>query len=147
MTSGGEAVLFWVLAPISVLAALGLLFVKKTVHVALGVALVMINLGVFYIAQGADFLGIVQIFVYTGAVMMLFIFVLMLIGVDSADSLVETIKGQRLAATLLGLGTAVLLLSVIGHVTYPAAVGLEAVNQDGNIGAIASKIFGSYVWA
>ncbi|HZX99227.1 MAG TPA: NADH-quinone oxidoreductase subunit J, partial [Dermatophilaceae bacterium] len=97
MTSGGEAVLFWVLAPISVLAALGLIFVKKAVHVALGMALVMINLGVFYIAQNADFLGIVQIFVYTGAVMMLFLFVLMLIGVDSSDSLVETIKGQKVA--------------------------------------------------
>ena len=86
MTSGGEAVLFWVLAPISVLAAFGLVFAKKAVHAALGMALVMINLGVFYIAQNADFLGIVQIFVYTGAVMMLFLFVLMLVGVDSADS-------------------------------------------------------------
>ena len=107
----------------------------------------MISLGLVYFAQQAPFLGSVQIFVYTGAVMMLFIFVLMLIGVDSADSLVETIKGQRLAATLLGLGTAVLLLAVIGNVTYPATVGLASVNQDGNIGAIAAKIFGSYVWA
>ena len=93
MTSGGEAVLFWVLAPISVIGALGLIFAKKAVHAALGMALVMINLGVFYIAQNADFLGIVQIFVYTGAVMMLFLFVLMLVGVDSSNSLVETIKG------------------------------------------------------
>src|ERR1039458_9990403 len=104
MTSGGEAVLFWTLAPISVLAALSLLFVRKAVHVALGMALVMINLGVFYIAENADFLGIVQIFVYTGAVMMLFLFVLMLVGVDSADSLVETIKGQKVAGLLLAVG-------------------------------------------
>ena len=100
MTSGGEAVLFWVLAPLSVLGALGLIFAKKAVHAALGMALVMINLGVFYIAQNADFLGIVQIFVYTGAVMMLFLFVLMLVGVDSSDSLVETIKGQKVAGFL-----------------------------------------------
>ena len=80
MTSGGEAVLFWILAPVSVLGALGLLLVRKAVHVALGMAVVMINLGIFYIAQNAEFLGIVQIVVYTGAVMMLFIFVLMLIG-------------------------------------------------------------------
>ena len=98
MTSGGEAFLFWVLAPISVIGALGLLFAKKAVHAALGVALVMINLGVFYIAQNAEFLGVVQIFVYTGAVMMLFLFVLMLVGVDSSDSLVETIKGQQWAS-------------------------------------------------
>ena len=81
-----------------VLAALGLLFAKKAVHAALGVALVMINLGVLYIAQDAEFLGIVQVFVYTGAVMMLFLFVLMLVGVDSSDSLVETIRGQRWVA-------------------------------------------------
>jgi NADH:ubiquinone oxidoreductase subunit 6 (subunit J) len=73
-----------------VLGALGLIFAKKAVHAALGMALVMINLGAFYIAQNADFLGIVQIFVYTGAVMMLFLFVLMLVGVDSSNSLVET---------------------------------------------------------
>ena len=111
MTSGGEAVLFWVLAPISVLAALGLIFVKKAVHVALGMALVMINLGVFYIAQSADFLGIVQIFVYTGAVMMLFLFVLMLVGVDSSDSLVETIKGQKVVGLLLALGLGAVLIA------------------------------------
>ena len=69
-------------------------------------ALVMINLGIFYIAQEADFLGIIQIFVYTGAVMMLFLFVLMLVGVDSSDSLVETLKGQKWAASLLALGLA-----------------------------------------
>ena len=99
MTSTAEAVGFWVLAPIAVLAALGLLFARKAVHAALGMALVMCILGVFYIMQKADFLGIVQIFVYTGAVMMLFLFVLMLVGVDSSDSIVETIKGQRWACS------------------------------------------------
>lgn len=145
--SGGEEALFWVLAPLMVISALGLVFAKKAVHAALCMAFVMISLGLIYFAQQAPFLGSVQIFVYTGAVMMLFIFVLMLIGVDSADSLVETIKGQRLAATLLGVGTVVLLLLVIGHVSYPAPVGLDKVNQSGNIGAIAATIFGSYVWA
>ena len=146
MTSGGEAVLFWVLAPISVLGALGLLFVRKAVHVALGVALVMINLGVFYIAQNADFLGIVQIFVYTGAVMMLFIFVLMLVGVDSADSLVETIKGQKVAGLLLAVGMGVVLIAAIGSVTFAGPVGLRQANADGNITGMANLIFGKYVW-
>src|ERR1035437_2640644 len=146
MTSGGEAVLFWVLAPISVLGALGLLFVKKAVHVALGMALVMINLGVFYIAQNADFLGIVQIFVYTGAVMMLFLFVLMLVGVDSSDSLVETIRGQKVAGLLLAVGLAVVLIAAIGSVTFSSPVGLQQANADGNITGMASLIFGKYVW-
>ena len=94
-----------------VLGALGLIFAKKAVHAALGMALVMINLGIFYIAQEADFLGIIQIFVYTGAVMMLFLFVLMLVGVDSSDSLVETLKGQKWASALLALGLATLLFT------------------------------------
>jgi NADH-quinone oxidoreductase subunit J len=146
MTSGGEAVLFWTLAPISVLAALSLLFVRKAVHVALGMALVMINLGVFYIAENADFLGIVQIFVYTGAVMMLFLFVLMLVGVDSADSLVETIKGQKVAGLLLAVALGAVLIAAIGSVTFPSPVGLTAANAGGNISGIANLIFGKYVW-
>ena len=146
MTSGGEAVLFWVLAPISVVGALGLIFAKKAVHAALGTALVMINLGVFYIAQNADFLGIVQIFVYTGAVMMLFLFVLMLVGVDSSDSLVETIKGQKVVGFLLALGLGIVLVAALGSVTFASPVGLDVANADGNITGVANLIFGKYVW-
>jgi len=148
MTGTGEQVLFWVLGPITVLAALGLLFARKAVHAAIGVALVMIDLGIFYIAQGADFLGIIQIFVYTGAVMMLFLFVLMLVGVDSSDSLVETIKGQKVAALLLSLGLAALLFTAIGRVRFGPMKGLTAVNEDkGNVSGVAELIFGQYVWA
>jgi len=146
MTSGGEAVLFWVLAPISVLGALGLIFVRKAVHVALGMALVMINLGIFYIAENADFLGIVQIFVYTGAVMMLFLFVLMLVGVDSSDSLVETLRGQKVAGLLFAVGLAVVLVAAIGSVTFARPVGLTQANAGGNISGMANLIFGKYVW-
>ncbi len=145
--SGGEATLFWIVAPVMILGALGLLFAKKAVHAALCMALVMVGLGVVYFALEAPFLGAVQIFVYTGAVMMLFLFVLMLIGVDSADSLVETIKGQRLVAALLGTGLAVLMLSALGQARIPPFRGLSEVNADGNIGAIASTIFGQYVFA
>ena len=146
MTSGGEAVLFWVLAPISVIGALGLVFARKAVHAALGTALVMINLGIFYIAQNADFLGIVQIFVYTGAVMMLFLFVLMLVGVDSSDSLVETIKGQKIAGFLLALGLGLVLIAAIGSVTFASPIGLTRANSDGNVSGMANLIFGKYVW-
>ena len=146
MTSGGEAVLFWVLAPISVIGALGLVFARKAVHAALGTALVMINLGIFYIAQNADFLGIVQIFVYTGAVMMMFLFVLMLVGVDSSDSLVETIKGQKVAGFLFVLGLGIVLIAAIGSVAFASPVGLDRANADGNITGVANLIFGKYVW-
>jgi NADH-quinone oxidoreductase subunit J len=130
-----------------VIAAMGLLFAKKAVHAALSMALVMVGLGIVYFAQQAPFLGAVQIFVYTGAVMMLFLFVVMLVGVDSSDSLIETIKGQRGAAVLLGIGIAVLLIATLGRVTFPPAAGLTQVNADGNITTAATLIFGTYVWA
>ncbi len=153
MTSSAEAVGFWLLAPLAVIAALGLLFARKAVHAALGMALVMSILGVFYIMEKADFLGIVQVFVYTGAVMMLFLFVLMLVGVDSSDSIVETIKGQKWASFLLVIGLAGVLIFAIGSATFDQATvqtgldKLEETNRDpGNITSLAELIFGQYVW-
>ena len=145
--SGGEALLFWIFAPLASIAALGLLFAKKAVHAALGVAFVMVVLGMFYLAQGAPFLGVIQIFVYTGAVMMLFLFVLMLVGVDSSDSLVETIKGQKWAGLLLAAALGVILTETVGHARWGTAKGVEAVNAaTGNVSGLANLIFGRYVW-
>lgn len=147
MRGTGEEVMFWILGPLAVLGALGLVFAKKAVHAALGMALTMIILGVFYIAQDADFLGVIQIFVYTGAVMMLFLFVLMLVGVDSSDSLVETLTGQRWAAVVLSLGLGGVLVASVGHVAWGQPTGLGPVNaQTGNISGVAELIFGRYVW-
>ncbi|WP_020145009.1 NADH-quinone oxidoreductase subunit J [Terracoccus sp. 273MFTsu3.1] len=153
MTSTAEAVGFWLLAPIAVLAALGLLFAKKAVHAALGMALVMVILGIFYIMQKADFLGIVQVFVYTGAVMMLFLFVLMLVGVDSSDSIVETIKGHRWASLLLVIGLAGILVFSLGRVVMDeqtVQTGMDKLvssnAETGNVTGIAELIFGQYVW-
>ena len=94
---------FWILAPIMVIAALGILFVRKAVHAALLLAVVMISLAVLYAVLEAPFLFAVQIIVYTGAILMLFLFVLMLVGVDASDSVVETIRGQRVLAIVAGL--------------------------------------------
>ena len=138
MTGTGEEVLFWVLGPLAVIGALGLVFAKKAVHAALGMALTMIILGVFYVAQDADFLGVIQIFVYTGAVMMLFLFVIMLIGVDSSDSLVETLAGQRWVTAILCVGLGGILVTAIGQVTWGESVGVAAVNaQTGNVSGVA----------
>ena len=106
------AVTFWLLAPLVVLAALGILFVRKAVHAALLLATVMISLAVMYLLLEAPFLFAVQIIVYTGAILMLFLFVVMLVGVDASDSLVETIKGQRLLAVLAGLAFGLLLVLI-----------------------------------
>ena len=138
---------FWVLAPIMVLAALGLLIVPKAVHAALLLAVVMMSLAVLYLTLDAPFLFAVQIIVYTGAILMLFLFVLMLVGVDSADSVVETIRGQRVMAAFGGLLLGVILVVGMGQLTLGAATGLDAANAGGNIEALANIIFSRYVFA
>ncbi len=145
--STGEAFQFWVLAIIAVIAAIGMVSVRKAVHSALLLALTMLCLAVFYIAQGAYFLGIVQVVVYTGAVMMLFLFVLMLVGVDASDSLVETLRGQRWAAALAGIGFGVLLIAGLANASLDNYAGLSAANSDGNVPGIAALLFTRYVWA
>lgn len=143
----GEAVLFWILGPISVILALGLLFARKSVHAALCMVGVMLIAGVFYIVNEAQFVGIIQIVVYSGAVMMLFLFVVMLVGIDASDSLIETIKGQRLATVLVSLGLLALLTVTIGRVTWRESVGLAGVNETtGNVTGLAYLIFGRYLW-
>ncbi len=146
-TSTGEAVLFWILAPICVLAALGLVGVRKAVHAALLLAVVMICLAMFFAVQSAPFLAVVQVVVYTGAIMMLFLFVLMLVGVDSSDSLVETLKGQRVAAVLAGLAFGILLIAGIGNASVEGFEGLTDANANGNVEGIATLLFTRYVFA
>ncbi|MFI9649881.1 NADH-quinone oxidoreductase subunit J [Streptomyces sp. NPDC052040] len=146
-TSTGEAFQFWVLGAVALLGALGTVFMKKAVHSALSLAGTMIVLAVFYLANGAYFLGIVQIVVYTGAIMMLFLFVVMLVGVTAADSLKETIKGQRWLALLCGAGFGILLLAGIANASLKDFDGLGAANANGNVEGLAALIFTKYVFA
>ncbi|MFJ8634662.1 NADH-quinone oxidoreductase subunit J [Streptomyces sp. NPDC093568] len=146
-TSTGEAVQFWILGTVAVIGALCTVFMKKAVHSALCLAGTMIVLAVFYLANGAYFLGIVQIVVYTGAIMMLFLFVVMLVGVTAADSLKETIKGQRWLALLCGLGFGVLLIGGIGNASITEFDGLAQANANGNVEGLAALIFTKYVFA
>ncbi|WP_457206094.1 NADH-quinone oxidoreductase subunit J [Nocardioides sp. P5_C9_2] len=138
---------FWILAPIMVVAALGILFVRKAVHAALLLAVVMISLAVLYAVLDAPFLFAVQIIVYTGAILMLFLFVLMLVGVDASDSVVETIRGQRAMATVLGLVLGLVLVTAFSQVTFGAAVGMDEANAGGNIEQLANILFSRYVFA
>jgi NADH-quinone oxidoreductase subunit J len=146
-TSTGEAFQFWVLGAIALLGALGTVLLRRAVHAALCLAATMIILALFYLANGAYFLGVVQIVVYTGAVMMLFLFVLMLVGVSAADSLKETLKGQRWMAAGCGLGLGILLIAGIGQVSVGSFSGLAAANRGGNVPALASQLFTKYVVA
>ena len=149
--STGEAWAFWLLAPVALVGALGMVLARNAVHSALWLVITMLCLGVFYVVQAGPFIGMVQIIVYTGAIMMLFLFVLMLVGRDASDSLIETLRGQRVMALLLGVGFA----GLVGTGTYralerggaPDPVGLTAANQVGNVQGIARDLFTKYVLA
>ncbi|GII26333.1 NADH-quinone oxidoreductase subunit J [Planosporangium mesophilum] len=147
---GGEATAFWILAPLAVIGAIGMVWARNAVHSALFLVVTMMCLGVFYIIQAGPFIGFAQIIVYTGAIMMLFLFVLMLVGRDSTDSLIETLRGQRMAAIVLGIGFAVLvgtgLFRALGSVN---SAGLDAANtkHGGNVQGLAELLFTKYVFA
>jgi NADH-quinone oxidoreductase subunit J len=140
-------IIFWLLAPVMVAAALGMLFSRKAVHVALMLAVVMIGLAVLYALQQAPFLFAVQIIVYTGAILMLFLFVLMLVGVDASDSVVETIRGQRLMATVVGILFGLTVVLGVAQVSVGAIQGLAQANRGGNVQALAQLLFNRYVFA
>lgn len=146
-TSTIEAVQFWVLGTLAVLGALGVVCATRAVYSALFLAMTMIILAVFYIAQDAQFLGVVQIVVYTGAVMMLFLFVLMLVGVDSSDSLVETLRGQRVAAVVAGIGFGAVLIGGLGNIGTRAFVGFDSAGAATGVEGLAELIFLRYIWA
>ena len=137
----------WVLAIVAGLAGRGLVLAPKAVHCAVLLAVVMLSLAVLYALAGAPFLAFVQVIVYTGAVLMLFLFVLMIVGVTSSDALVETIRGQRMWAILAAIGLLVLLLLVIGHAAIgPAAAPSSASFGNSNVSGLAELIFTRYVF-
>ncbi len=145
--STGQAVTFWLLAVLSVVAALGMIAARKAVHCAMLLAVVMLSFAVLYATQGAPFLAFVQVIVYTGAVLMLFLFVVMLIGVSASDSVIETIKGQRLAAGLAGIGLIILLLATVGRATLGGVTPGSAKFGSANLTGLAALIFTRYVYA
>jgi len=147
--STGEAVTFWILGPLALAGALGMVLARNAVHSALFLAMTMLSLGVLYMVQQAPFLGFVQIIVYTGAIMMLFLFVLMLVGRESSDSVVEVLRGQRLVGIALGLGFAVLVVAALARAfTEVRPAGLQRVNdaKGGNVGQIGALLFTDYLF-
>src|SRR3712207_3727267 len=123
---------------------------RNAVHSALWLVVTMLCLGFLYVVNSAPFLGAVQIIVYTGAIMMLFLFVLMLVGRDASDSLIETLRGQRVAAILLGVGFAALIGTGLARsLGETPVVGLTQANAaaGGNVQGLASLLFTRYVFA
>ncbi|MDQ2838044.1 MAG: NADH-quinone oxidoreductase subunit J [Actinomycetota bacterium] len=148
--STGEAVAFWILGPVALIGAIGMVLLRNAVHSALSLVATMMCLGLFYLIEQGPFLGLVQIIVYTGAIMILFLFVLMLVGRDSSDSLVETLRGQRVAAALVGIAFALLIALAIGRAfTGQSVKNLDQVNSQygTNVDGIAHLLFTKYLFA
>jgi NADH-quinone oxidoreductase subunit J len=139
---------FWILAVLAGGAALAMVFfVRKAVHCAILLAVVMLALAVLYALAGAPFLAFVQVIVYTGAVLMLFLFVLMIVGVSSPDSLVETIRGQKLWAIAFAIGLLVLLGLIVGNAVIGSPASPNAAGfANSNVGGLAQLIFTKYVF-
>ncbi len=144
----GAEVAFWVVAPLTVLGALGLVLSRRAVYAALSVAVTMVGLAFLYASLDAPFLAMVQIIVYTGAVLMMFLFVLMMVGIVTPESSVETLKGQRWMAVLGGIGVVALLIFAIGGSVYSEPATVAAANQEfgGNVEGLANLMFGRYVF-
>ena len=145
----GEAIAFWILGPISLAGAIGMVVFRNAIHSALSLVATMFSLGTFYLIEQGPFLGFVQIIVYTGAIMILFLFVLMLVGRDASDSLIETLRGQRWAAMLFGLGFVLLVGIGVGKAfTGETPVNLNGPNANGqNVHSIAELLFTKYLFA
>jgi len=145
----GEAIAFWVLGPISLAGAIGMVLLRNAVHSALSLVGTMMSLGAFYLIEQGPFLGLVQIIVYTGAIMILFLFVLMIVGRDASDSLIETLRGQRVAGLLFGIGFALLVAISVGRAFRgEKPVNLDVPNGNGNnVQSIAQQLFTKYLFA
>ena len=142
-----DTIVFWVFAPISVGSAIAMVVQRNAVHAALFLVLNFFTIAVFYLVLGASFLFAVQIIVYAGAIMVLFLFVIMLLGVDRDESLLERLKGQRTIGVVLGLAIALeLIVAIRAGVGFAGAPGrfAAAVAGGGNAAAISSVLFRRY---
>jgi len=142
-----DLILFWVFAPISILSAAAMILARNAVHSALLLIVNFFTLAVFFLVLGSPFLFVVQIIVYAGAIMVLFLFVIMLLGVDSSVPLTERLRGQRWLAVGLGV---VLVLEVFFAVRLGVGFAREslpdltAVNSGGNTQALARVLFNRF---
>ena len=143
-----DQIVFWVFAPISIGSALAMLFQRNAVHAALFLVVNFFTIAVFYLVLDAPFLFAVQIIVYAGAIMVLFLFVIMLLGVDRDEVLTERIRWQRPAAVLMGIGVFVELVVAIragvGFATKGPEAFAQTANRGGNTEALARSLFRNY---
>ena len=117
MSGAGEAVLFWSVAAIMLAAAIGVLVFKKAAYAALSMVTMMLGMAVLFFALEAPFNGAVQVIVYTGAIMMLFLFVIMMIGLGATDGYREQRSGYIITAVVMGIALGVFTVGALMHST------------------------------
>jgi NADH-quinone oxidoreductase subunit J len=141
-----DEIVFWVFAPISIGSAIAMLLQRNAVHAALFLVVNFFTIAVFYLVLGASFLFAVQIIVYAGAIMVLFLFVIMLLGVDTGVSVRERLFVQRPLAFLLGAAFVVeLFLAIRAGVGFATkAPEVFTANEGGNTQAVAKVLFTRY---
>jgi NADH-quinone oxidoreductase subunit J len=143
-----ELIVFIVLAPLSVVTALGMVLTRNAVYSALLLVVNFFCLAGFYVLLEAQFVAAVQVIVYAGAIMVLFLFVLMLLGVGNEVAIKEQMRGQRPAAVLLTLGLLVAIVGALASGLFDAApASLAAANQGGNVQAVGRLLFTRYTFA
>src|SRR2546428_2163406 len=140
---GADWIVFWIIAPISILSVVAMVLARNPVHAALLLIVNFFTLAVFFLILGSPFLFVVQIIVYAGAIMVLFLFVIMLLGVAREVSLREQLKGQRWLAALLGAGLVVEVFLAVrigvgfGHKALPSfALVKRGVNTLALVGVL-----------
>jgi NADH-quinone oxidoreductase subunit J len=142
--------LVFVLASAMVLGgAVSVVVMRSPVHAALGLVLTLFGIAVHFVALEAHFLAAVQVIVYAGAIVVLFLFVIMLLGVDRIENLRrDPLPIQRPIAVVVGIGTVVLVSAAVLRTrdTLTRGEPLDSTG-DGNIKAIARSLFSDYVLA
>jgi NADH-quinone oxidoreductase subunit J len=143
-----ELIVFIVLAPLSVVAALGMVLSRNAVYSALLLVVNFFCLAGFYVLLEAQFVAAVQVIVYAGAIMVLFLFVLMLLGVGNEVVVKEQMRGQRPAAVLLPQGLrGAIVAALLAGVFDTAPASMAAANQGGNVLAVGRLLFTHYTFA
>jgi NADH-quinone oxidoreductase subunit J len=144
-----EMLVFVVASAMVLAGAVGVIVYSNPVHAAVSLVLTLFGIAVHFVALGAHFLAAVQVIVYAGAIVVLFLFVIMLLGVDKADDLtIEPFPIQRPLAAVVGIGLAGLLIAAIARAHDRIAEGtpLES-GGDSNIKQLADNLFQDWVFA
>ncbi|MFP5225780.1 MAG: NADH-quinone oxidoreductase subunit J [Actinomycetota bacterium] len=142
-----EQWVFWPMAVFALASAMIVIVTPNAVHAALALVANLFSIAVLYLLLDAHFLAAAQVVVYAGAIVVLFLFVIMLLGVDRREDLAEKVPGQRAIglASVLGIGAITVL--VVRAVYATTTFGdLSAANESGNIEALGRLLFSSYLW-